>query len=174
MNDIQFLIWLFPILFMIHDFEEIIFMRAWLGKNKSFLQMRFPRLSKKMLPHFEQLTTSAFALGVAEEFILISIITVVSYLKDWYGLWIGAFIAFALHLVVHCIQVFIVRKYIPVIVTSVICLPVSIYIITQVVKVMPLYTIIFYSILSFIIMTINLGIIHKGAAWFGKRIARYE
>jgi hypothetical protein len=174
MTDMQVLIWLFPLLFMFHDFEEIIFMRAWIGKNKSNLSERFPVLSKKLLPHFENMTTSAFALGVAEEFILISIITFVSYMTNWYSLWIGSFIAFTLHLLIHCFQALIVRKYIPVIVTSVICLPICIYIIKQIIQISSLNTIILYSILCFIIMVINLFVIHKVMAIFSKWIVRYE
>jgi len=33
MND-EMIIWLFPIVFMIHEFEEIIFMRWWVARNK--------------------------------------------------------------------------------------------------------------------------------------------
>lgn len=174
MNNIQVIIWLFPILFIIHDFEEIIFMRAWMSKNKSYLCDRFPTLSKKLLPHFDSITTSAFALGVAEEFILISIITVVSYMTNWYSLWIGSFIAFTLHLLIHCLQAFVVRKYIPCIVTSVICLPICIYIIKQIIQISTLNTITLYSILCFIIMVINIGFIHKVMAIFSKWIVRYE
>lgn len=174
MNNMQVIIWLFPILFMFHDFEEIIFMQAWISKNKSYLSERFPALSKKLLPHFDHLTTSSFALGVAEEFILISIITIITYLTNWYDLWIGSFIAFTLHLIIHCFQILIVRKYIPVIVTSVICLPICIYIIKQVIQLSTLNNIILYTILCFIIMIINLVVIHKVMYIFGKCLAQYE
>lgn len=174
MNNIQVMIWLFPILFIFHDFEEIIFMKAWIIKNKSFLSERFPNLSKKILPHFDTITTSSFALGVAEEFLLISIITIVSYMTNWYDLWIGSFIAFTLHLFIHCLQALIVRRYIPVIVTSVICLPICMYMIMQEIQISPLNTIILYSILSFIIMVMNLYILHKSMSRFGKWIAQYE
>lgn len=174
MNNLQMMLWLFPILFMFHDFEEIIFMRAWINKNRSYLSDRFPTLSKRVLPHFDNMTTSAFALGVAEEFILISVITVVSYMTNWYDLWIGFFIAFTLHLFIHVFQALIVRRYIPVIVTSVICLPICMYMIMQIIQVTPIHTIILYSILCFIIMVINLAAIHKGMTIFSKWLVRYE
>ncbi|QZY56450.1 HXXEE domain-containing protein [Crassaminicella profunda] len=174
MNNIQVIIWLFPILFIFHDFEEIIFMQVWISKNKRYLCERFPALSKNLLPHFDNITTASFAFGVAEEFILISIITVISYMMNWYSLWIGLFIAFTLHLLIHCFQTLIVRKYVPAIVTSVICLPICIYIIKQIIKVSTLNTVILYSIFGFIIMVINLGIIHKGMSIFSKWLARYE
>lgn len=174
MNNIQVIIWLFPILFIFHDLEEIIFMQVWISKNKRYLGDRFPTLSKKLLPHFDNITTSSFAFGVAEEFILISIITVISYVMNWYSLWIGLFITFTLHLLVHCFQALIVRKYVPAIVTSVICLPICIYIIKQIIQVTTLNTIILYSILGFIIMVINLCVVHKVMDIFSKWLVQYE
>lgn len=174
MTNVQMLIWLFSLLFMFHDFEEIIFMKAWISKNKGFLKNRFPRLSKKLIPHFEMITTSSFALGVAEEFILISMITVVADWLNWYDLWMGSFIAFTFHLFVHCVQAFIVRRFIPCIVTSVICLPICLYIIKQMIHVSTVHNIVVYSILCLIIMVINVGALHKGMALFSKWIIQYE
>lgn len=167
-------IWLFPILFIFHDFEEIIFMRAWINKNRSFLGERFPKLAQRMLAHFDHITTSAFALGVAEEFVLISLITIISAVTNSYGLWIGSFIAFTIHLVIHCLQALIVRKYVPVLITSLICLPICLYIINQFLLAMPIMTILGYSILCFIVMVINIIILFKLMAIFGKWIAQYE
>lgn len=172
MNDIKVMVWLFPILFMFHDFEEIIFMQSWISKNRDYLTHRFPALSKKLFSHFDQITTSAFALGVAEEFIIISFITVVSYVTNWYILWTGLFITFALHLVIHCIQALVIRKYVPAVVTSIICLPFCIYIISNGVKLFPMNDVILYSVLSFALMAVNLILIHKAMEVFGKWSAR--
>ncbi|MBU3175592.1 HXXEE domain-containing protein [Clostridium estertheticum] len=174
MNNIQIIIWLFPKLFIFHDFEEIIFMQPWMNKNRRYLTERFPMLSKKLLPHLVNITTASFALGVAEEFILISIITVISYVINWYSLWAGLFIAFTLHLVVHCFQTLIVRKYVPAIITSIICLPICIYIIKHIVQLFTLDTVILYSILGFIIMVINLGVVHKFMDVFTRCLSKYE
>ncbi|QUH19513.1 HXXEE domain-containing protein [Alkaliphilus sp. B6464] len=174
MNDIKVMVWFFPILFIFHDFEEIIFMQPWISKNRRYLCERFPMLSKRLLPHFDNITTSSFAFGVAEEFILISIVTVISYLTNWYNLWVGLFIAFTLHLVIHCFQTLIVRKYVPAIITSIICLPICIYIIRHIVQLFQLSTVVFYSILGFIIMVVNLCIIHKAMDIFSKWLTQYE
>jgi hypothetical protein len=131
-------------------------------------------MTKKLLPHFNNITTSAFALGVAEEFVLISIITLISYMTNWYSLWIGLFIAFILHLIIHCIQALIVKRYIPAIVTSIICLPICIYILKQVIKLYSLGIIALYSIIGFIIMVINLYLIHKAMYVFNKWVFQYE
>ena len=171
MNNIKVMVWLFPILFIFHDFEEIIFMQSWVSRNRSYLCERFPGLSKRLLPHCDNITTSSFAFGVAEEFILISIITVVSYVMNWYILWIGVFIAFTLHLVIHCFQALIVKKYVPAIITSVICLPICIYIIKHTVELFPLDTVVLYSVLSFLFMVVNLIFVHKVMEVFSKWLA---
>lgn len=174
MDDIKALVWLFPILFIFHDFEEIIFIRAWLTRNRNDLCERFPGLSKKLLGHLDHMTTSSFALGVAEEFILISIVTIVAYMMNWYNLWAGLFMAFVIHLVIHCIQALIVKRYVPALITSIICLPICFYIVMSIVQWLMLDTIIIYSILGFIIMVVNLMLVHKGMGVFSKWIEAYE
>lgn len=149
-------------------------MQVWIRKNRRYLCERFPKLSKKLLPHFDNITTASFAIGVAEEFILICIITAISYVMNWYSLWLGLFIAFTLHLVVHCVQTLVVRKYVPAIVTSIICLPACMYIIKNTFQLFTLGTVIFYSILDFIIMMVNLGTIHKFMDVFSKWLSKYE
>ncbi|AQR98068.1 HXXEE domain-containing protein [Clostridium saccharoperbutylacetonicum] len=174
MDNMKVIVWLFPMLFIFHDFEEIIFMQSWICKNRGYLIERFPTLSKRLLPHFDNITTSSFAFGVAEEFILISIITVISYLTNWYTLWVGLFIAFTLHLVIHCMQTLIVRKYVPAIITSIICLPICIYIIMHIILLFQFDTIILYSILALMLMFINLVFIHKGMDIFNEWLVKYE
>lgn len=174
MTDIKVIIWLFPILFIFHDFEEMIFMQSWVSKNRHYLCERFPKLSKRLLHHFDNITTASFAFGVAEEFILITVITVISYVTNWYILWVGLFIAFTLHLIIHCFQILIVKRYVPAIITSVICLPICIYIINHIVNLFQLETVVLYSILAFVIMIINLIIMHKGMDIFSKWLSKYE
>ncbi|GLC31665.1 HXXEE domain-containing protein [Clostridium omnivorum] len=174
MNDIKIVVWLFPILFIFHDFEEIIFMQWWISKYRQYLCERFPTLSKRLLPHFDNITTSSFAFGVAEEFILISIITVVSYVTNWYILWVGFFIVFTLHLVIHCLQALIVKKYVPAVITSIICLPICIYILKNIVKLFQLKAVVLYSILALIIIVVNLVFVHKGMDILSKWLSQYE
>lgn len=174
MKDIQILIWLFPIIFIFHDLEEIIFMKPWINKYRSYLNKRFPRLSKKMLPHFDQITTSTFAMGVAEEFIFVSIVTITAYLNQWYYLWEGFFIAFTVHLIIHCIQMVVIRRYVPAIVTSIICLPCSIVIIMNTIELFQSDRLLLFIFISVILLAINLMFIHKLMDMFGKFLANYE
>jgi len=117
------IMWLFPIIFMIHDFEEIIMFKPWAVKNAPYLRQRFPRLAARMLSHFEGLSTSAFALAVMVMFLIVSGVTLIAMEFDLYALWAGMLIGYFVHLVVHISQFLIVRRYVPVIITSIVTAP---------------------------------------------------
>ncbi len=124
MTKLQLLMVVLPVVFMLHDFEEIIMFRSWLDRNRHELHRRFPRfeafLSKR--GHFEY-STSAFAIGVAHEFILLSAVSLCSIYHEAYEWWFGVFMAYFIHLFVHIAQWIIYRKYVPVIITSLLSLP---------------------------------------------------
>jgi len=124
---LETLMWLLPVVFMFHDFEEIIMMKPWFAKNSRDLQQRFPLMASRLLPHFESLSTSSFALAVAEEFLLLSVITFLAVEHELYALWTGFLLAFFFHLIVHLIQFALYRKYVPVIMTSLLSIPYCIF-----------------------------------------------
>lgn len=125
--DFTVYITLLPIVFMMHDFEELIFLKPWLGRNREMLYQRFPALARKILPHLDRLSTNAFALAVAEEFVLLSVITYTAVLFEYYYVWFAALAAFTVHLLVHIGQWLVLRRYIPAIVTSLLSLPYCLY-----------------------------------------------
>jgi hypothetical protein len=128
MTEIKILIALLPIVFMFHDFEEIVMFNPWLQRNRNELNERFPKLAKFIeKEHYFDYTASTFAIAVFHEFLLIAIITFLSLWYDTYYWWFGAFMAYYLHLFVHIGQWVIFRKYVPVIITSVISLPYCFY-----------------------------------------------
>ncbi|QVK16885.1 HXXEE domain-containing protein [Mycoplasmatota bacterium] len=92
MINIEFVsvIWLFPIVFMLHDFEEIIFMKWWIQRNRLVLLKKFSKISKV----YNEFSTEAFALAVSEEFIILFLITLGSIIFNWYYLWLGVLIGF--------------------------------------------------------------------------------
>ena len=162
--DLNFfiLISLLPIVFMFHDFEEIIFMKLFFAKNSEYLQNRFPKLSKQILK-MNGISTATFAFGVAEEFVLFSILTYTSLLTENYGWWFGLLAGFTLHIIIHIIQFIVVRKYLPVIITSVLVLPYCIYTILKFYNllILSVQQMIFYSLIMTIIMGVNLFLVHK-------------
>jgi len=125
--DIKLLIALLPVVFILHDFEEIIMFKPWLEKNRDEVKRRFPRIDKTLSKYHDHLSTSAYAVAVLNEFLIIAFITYVSLYFDSYHWWFGALMAFSLHLIVHVAQWLIYGKYVPVIITSILALPYCIY-----------------------------------------------
>lgn len=117
----------FPLLFIFHDLEEIIGMKRFINRNADMLQNRFPFLYKR----FSNFTTEGFALAVMEEFVVFTAIALLAIYFDnslFWNIWFGGFLGLTAHYVVHIIQTLVIRRYTPTIITSLICLPISIQI----------------------------------------------
>lgn len=70
--SIQTLIWLFPIMFILHDFEEIIMVEKWLNKNSTILYERLPkRIADRVMKQFS-MSTAQFAVAVIVIFMFVS------------------------------------------------------------------------------------------------------
>lgn len=121
-------IWLFPIIFIFHDMEEIIGLSIWFGKNKGMLSEKYPRFFKDC----DDFCTEEFAVAVFEELIVCILFCVFAFLSEvGKFLWLGGLIACVLHFVVHIVQSIVLRKYIPALATSVLCLPVGVFIVIE-------------------------------------------
>ena len=171
MNNYSTIIWLLPVVFMIHDFEEIIFFKPWINKNRDYLTEKFPKISKRFLLRFDNLSTSAFALAVAEEFILLSLITLGSVLFDNYVLWLAVFMGFFVHLLMHLGQWIILKRYIPAIWTTLLALIYCTYALYKIVvnNIFQTSEIILWTIIGFGLVGVNLIFAHKLAEMFNKR-----
>ncbi len=176
MNETKLLMALLPVIFMFHDFEEIIMFKPWLTKNKSEIEKRFPKLNDLLnKKQIYSLSTSAFAVAVLHEFILISI---VAYLSLWYSayyLWFAAFSAYFIHLLVHIGQWIIWRKYVPVIISSIITLPYCIYTLTLFIKSgqMNLETMLLWALIGVIITLLSFPSAFYFALKFNKWKSNY-
>ena len=119
LTSIETLMWLLPIAFMVHDFEEIIMTRPWYLRNEAFLKARFARLAGS-IARTGTLSTSAFALAVAEEFVILSAVTLVCVEYGLYSVWAGFLIGFFIHLVYHIGSFLAMGRYVPYVITSVV------------------------------------------------------
>ena len=171
MEKYNTIIWLLPIVFMIHDFEEIIFFKPWISKNKDYLTEKFPKISKRFLVRFDNLSTFAFALAVAEEFVLLSLITVGSVLFNNYILWLVAFMGFFVHLLLHLGQWIILKRYIPAICTTFLALIYCTYSLYEIISnnLFQILEIVLWTIIGFGLVGVNLVFAHKLAEKFDKR-----
>lgn len=120
---------LFPILFAFHELEEIIGFPLWASRNTSFFVCQAPDL----LNTYKDCTSRGFALAALEEYILYLVLCALAcsgYAPlQFQALWFGAFIAFALHLILHIGVSLAFSGYVPSLITSLLCLPLSTYII---------------------------------------------
>ncbi len=112
------ILWLLPVIFMLHDFEEIIFLKMWLRKNRDAFQARYPRIARPVIAQLDALSTLSFTLIVAEEFLLLSLVTLLAVEQNLYNIFAGFVGAYLLHLIVHWAQAFIWKGYIPGVVTA--------------------------------------------------------
>lgn len=113
---------LFPLVFMLHEFEEIILLPGWLHAHAEKLGRRYPKIGNK-LSALGELETPVFALAVLEEFIIVSVCTTIALATNQLTAWLCCFLAFSIHLILHLVQFFIFGKYIPALLTTVLGLP---------------------------------------------------
>ncbi len=78
-----------------------------------------------------------------------------------YYLWIAIFTAFSFHIFIHIIQWVLIRKYIPVIVTSILSLPYLAWGSVRILEEFPLHAIMACFALGTIVAMVNLYFVHK-------------
>jgi hypothetical protein len=121
--DIRTLIWLFPIVFMFHDFEEIILGERWLKKNSGDIMGRI----KKIAPPFAARQLEAvFEKSAAELAFTVSLIFGLTFISAYlavaykaFGFFLLASLTFFLHGFMHVGQAIILRRYVPAVISSV-------------------------------------------------------
>jgi hypothetical protein len=121
---IETLIWLFPIAFMFHDFEELILGEPWLRKNgadiRRRLEGRVPAFIAKQVGAVLEKTATELAFPIC---LIFGISFISSFLATQYGQY-GAFLlassSFFLHGFMHVGQAILLRRYIPAVITSVV------------------------------------------------------
>lgn len=109
MNELRWFTWLFPLLFIVHDMEEIITAKQWCKKGfKQFIPL-------PITPFGNSKSTAGLAVGVSEELILWILATLLGNITGFYGLWYGLLAANIIHLVLFHIVLLPLsyRHYVP-------------------------------------------------------------
>ncbi len=117
------LIWLFPIAFMFHDFEELILFEPWLRKNageiKDRIKNRVPAFLEKQIEAVLVKSTIEFAVPISLIFGLTCISSFLAVEYHDYGFLLLASGAFFLHGFMHLGQAIVLRRYVPAAISSV-------------------------------------------------------
>lgn len=122
------LLWLFPILFMFHDFEEILTIEQWIKTKGEGVYKRLPRFAQPMYHSSFQMNTHHFAKDVLWVYITIVTVTAITVFFKVYLLFLVLLHVFFVHVFTHVGQTIYFRIYTPGVVTSIIVvLPYSVY-----------------------------------------------
>lgn len=155
------------VLFMIHEFDEIIFVRAWLKQRSKSLAM----WNRNVVAYP---STSVVALMIAEEFVLLGAIMVVAVTFDFPELILGLIIANSLHLLGHLADAARVRAWPPGSLTAVVTLALNVGLVWVFAAQNPIS--ISWSLtiaaISAIILLLNLKMLHKLAPRLQKFLDR--
>lgn len=121
-------VWLFPIIFMFHDFEEILTVESWVKQNKDFVFKKIPPFMHKHFYSSFQITTVQFAQDVFRIFLAITASTLIAVLFSFYFPYLMFLALFFAHVFTHIGQAVYLRKYTPGVMTSIfLVLPYSLY-----------------------------------------------
>ena len=132
--DVTNAIWLFVIIFMLHDFEEIISVEHWANNTKSKLNERNTWINQRIWS-FWNVNSYSFAKRDVVIFMVMSIITVITIFnlhQTWSISLYTSFLVFILfHNVLHIIQTIMLRTYTPGLYTAILLVtPYSIFLLT--------------------------------------------
>lgn len=108
--DLNSFFLLFPSIFMLHEFEEMLLFPYFMGRNQQ-LQRRF--LAGAFTP-------SRFNAVVCQEFILLLIVLGLSMYFESFDIYITVIIAYIYHVIGHIFQSIFLRQYIPGVLSGVI------------------------------------------------------
>lgn len=163
--SIETLVWLFPISFLLHDFEEIIFVEAWFKKNFEKVEPLIPQMMKGLFQDMSKITSARFSIPVFMQFILYIVACFIAIEGNYFGLFVGLNVVFFLHIFAHIGQSIFLRTYaLGVGSAIVITLPYSLYL---------FYRLLHEQIIQFadLISTIPFGLITGFLVWAGHEIA---
>jgi Protein of unknown function with HXXEE motif len=126
--DVQTLIWLFPIMFIFHDFEEIIMVEKWLHKNSPLFYKKLPRKMADGIIDQLSMSTAQFSVAVLVVFMFVSSSTIMAnqYINERpfgnIAYFVVVTLVFFLHAFTHIGQSIFLRTYTPGAFTSLVLL----------------------------------------------------
>lgn len=177
MNTMSFLLWMLPILFMIHEFEEIIMIEVWHDRYKEKINRLWPKRKPFGLDHVAPYLTPTINIGILIQFIPLLLICFLCAIIDNYYLWYGYIIGFLIMGTFLHVRDFIFFKgYTPGIITTALNFFPLIFLLYKA------NTILQYNALEIILSTIGvnallavfgLKFLHKLAITWAKLLSRY-
>jgi hypothetical protein len=117
--DTLSLIWLFPVAFMLHDFEEVVLWEAWMAKNGPELKRRVPAVLAAQVDGFISKSTAQVSVGVCLIFMVTVLASFLAAQFREFGVFLLTGGMFFVHGFGHVGQVIVFKRYVPGVITSV-------------------------------------------------------
>jgi hypothetical protein len=172
---IDTVMWLFVVVFVIHEFEEIIMLKPWLTRNRSELMARFPGVAKRTLGLFDRLSTPAIAFAILEQLVILVLVVLLSVTFGWYDVWAGLVSGYLIHIVGHLVQWAAYRKYCPFVFSSILSIPYCLWALIELYD-RELISVAWHSlwvVIAVVLIGINLKLAHRIAGWFEGWLSRH-
>ena len=171
MKSLDLLVWLLPVMFLLHDFEEIILVGVWKQKYRKILN----RLSTKKQPYSHFRNTDSFSMAIAVLFLIIVVIGLLSIITKNYIIWYGTFFTFTAHFLVHIVLTLRFKHFVPGIITSIILMPICLLILYQVTALLPYsyVTLVISSLLCCLLLAVIFYFINQLINVFDKWLQKY-
>lgn len=130
--ELTHVIWMFLIVFVLHDLEEIIVVENWLIRHRERLARSIPAFLQKTLQPMLSMSTAQFSVAVTCIFAVLSAAVLLTVLTWQAGTYLPFFLVclhvLFLHVFTHIGQSLLFRTYTPGVVTAVVLvLPYSVY-----------------------------------------------
>lgn len=165
--NMEKLCWVSPVLFILHDMEEIVLGLAWKKTEPS----RKHYLQLGVVPFGTADTTASLSACVFEELLILCLVSLFSACTNWYGLWFGMATANFIHLIaLHLILIpLIYHAYVPGFVTALLTVLPCGWMLWQAQRILnlPISALLTWCVLGAIISIVNLKFLHKKAAKIG-------
>lgn len=177
MNTMSFIVWMFPIIFMLHDFEEIMMAEVWGKHYRKAINTACPKRQPFGLNYVHNYQTPTFSVVVEILFLFFSLISFFSVIFQNYFLWYSAFLGVTLHLFfVHMLICIKFKHYVPGVITSILFLLPSVWFLYTAEKLLHYSTVTnLLACLFGIVLTISLiPVLHKLMGPLSKWLSKYS
>ena len=175
MLTMYFIVWMLPVILMLHDFEEIIMAEGWAKKYGEVTNIPFTKDKPFALTYINRCYTPTFASGVCMVFTSFTIVSLFSVIFNSYLIWFAFFIGLAFHFVVHVAMCLRFHHYVPGVVTAVPFLIPNILFLNEAEKILRYgtLTILVTCAVVLVLLFIILPAMHKLIGHISKYICRY-
>lgn len=177
MNTMNFIVWTFPIIFMLHDFEEIIMAEVWGKRYEKAISIAWPKGKPFALDYVHCCKTPTFSIGVEILFLFFSLISLFSTIFQNYFVWYSTFLGIALHMIyIHMFICIRFRHYVPGVITSIIFLVPSAWLLFTAKKILnyDISTILLAGLLGIVLTIILIPALHKLMGPFSRWLYKYS